>query len=215
MTYRLYNRDGSGGFVVEAALVLTGAPFELVKLDSLPGTPLPESYRDINPWGQVPALITPSGTLLTECAAILIHLANCHQEKKLAPPVGSESHGVFLRWCVFLAVNVYEAVLRRAYPDRFTTDPSGHDAVAQAARIRLREGLDVVEAAITPGQFLLGPDLSLADVFLAMLNAWHRADNGLTECDAITHRIAAHPDIAPVWRRNFDHRLKTRWGRQG
>ena len=34
MAYRLYNRVGSGGFVVEVALTLIGADFELVELDS-------------------------------------------------------------------------------------------------------------------------------------------------------------------------------------
>ena len=57
MPYRLYNRIGSGGFVVEAALVLADAPFELVSLDSKPGTPLPESFKNVNPWGQVPVLL--------------------------------------------------------------------------------------------------------------------------------------------------------------
>ena len=59
MTYQLYNRDGSGGFVVEAVLALADESFELIRLDSTPGTPLPESFRDINPWRQVPVLITP------------------------------------------------------------------------------------------------------------------------------------------------------------
>jgi len=54
MIYKLYNRLGSGGFVVEAALTLCDEPFELINLDSTPGTELPESFRAFNPWGQVP-----------------------------------------------------------------------------------------------------------------------------------------------------------------
>ena len=45
MGYRLYNRLSSGGFVVEAALTLAGAAFELVELDSKVGTPLDDSFR--------------------------------------------------------------------------------------------------------------------------------------------------------------------------
>lgn len=52
MPYKLYNRLGSGGFAVEAALALAGVDFEFVEVDSVPGTPLPESFRDINPWGK-------------------------------------------------------------------------------------------------------------------------------------------------------------------
>ena len=48
--YTLYNRLRSGGAVVEAALRWAGADFELVELDSLIGTPLPESFKGTNPW---------------------------------------------------------------------------------------------------------------------------------------------------------------------
>jgi hypothetical protein len=52
MTYRLYNRDGSGGFVVEAALTLLEADFELVTLDSRPGTPCPRIFARQTPGGR-------------------------------------------------------------------------------------------------------------------------------------------------------------------
>ena len=73
--YKLYNRLGSGGFAVEAALSIAGEPFQLISLNSTPGTELPVSFREINPWGQVPVLITPEGKLMTESAAMLAFLA--------------------------------------------------------------------------------------------------------------------------------------------
>ena len=213
MSYKLYNRLGSGGFVVEAALTLAEASFELELLDSVPNTPLPEAFREINPWGQVPVLLLPDGTFMTESAAILIHLAAAHPEKALAPAPGTSAHAVFLRWMVFLSANVYEAVLRHGYPDRFTADPDGAPAVVEAADRRLAEGLRVVEDTLAPDGFLLGEAMSVADLYLAMLNAWHGAGKELPLCEALTHRVAAHPVVAPVWRRNFDHRLSTAWGR--
>ena len=97
MSYRLYNRPGSGGFVVEAALKLAEAPFELVELESKPGTPLAESFRETNPWKQLPVLVLPDGSIMTETAAILIHLAACFPEKDLAPSPCTSEHGKFLR----------------------------------------------------------------------------------------------------------------------
>ena len=116
MIYTLYNRPGSGGVVVEAALTLADAPFELIELDSKAGTPLPESFRETNPWGQLPTLILPNGTTMTETSAILVHLALCFPDKHLAPPPGTSAHGRFLRWTTFANVNLYEAVVRRGYP---------------------------------------------------------------------------------------------------
>ena len=78
--YTLYNRPGSGGFAVEAALVLAGQPYEFMDVGNQPGEKMPETFRAINPWGQVPALILPDGGLMTETGAILTYLAGAHGE---------------------------------------------------------------------------------------------------------------------------------------
>ena len=109
MSYTLYNRPGSGGFVVEAALTLAETPFQLIELDSKAGTTLPDSFRETNPWGQLPTLILPDGSTMTETAAMLIHIAAAFPEKNLAPPPGTPAHAAFLRWTVFAGINVYEA----------------------------------------------------------------------------------------------------------
>jgi len=215
MSYKLYNRDGSGGFVVEAALALAEAPFELVRIESKPSTPLPESFRAINPRGQVPVLITPDGTMMTESAAILIHLAACHRDKDLGPSPGTPDHARLLRWLVFMSVNIYESMLHQIYPERFTSDADGTAGVIDAAKHRLRDGLAILEQQLENSDWLVGEQMSVADLYLAMLNAWHGAGRGFAQCDALTHRVAGHPVVAPLWQRNFDHRLKTKWGREG
>lgn len=215
MTYTLYNRDGSGGFVVEAALALADVPYELIKVESVPSTPLPASFRALNPWGQVPVLVLPDGTLMTESAAMLIHVAACFPDKNLAPRPGTSAHATFLRWIVFMSANLYESVLRWNYPARYTTAADGTAGVAAAGEARLGDGLTLIENQLHSGAFLLGDEMSVADVYLAMMNAWHGAGRGLVRCDRLTHRVAAHPVIAPIWRRNFDHRLATKWGRTG
>ena len=53
--YRLYTRPGSGGFVVEAALALTGAPFD--QIDVPKKDPPDQAFLDISPLNQVPVLI--------------------------------------------------------------------------------------------------------------------------------------------------------------
>ena len=136
MTYKLYNRLGSGGFATEAALAIAGAPFELELIDSQPGTPMPESFRAINPWRQVPTLITPDGAMITETAATLIHISLAHPAPDIGPAQGSAAYTQLLRWTSFLGTNVYEAIRHRAFPDVYTTDPNGHAAVQEAAKIR-------------------------------------------------------------------------------
>jgi glutathione S-transferase len=203
MKYKLYNRDGSGGFVVEAALVLADASFDLVKLDSKPGTPLPATFREVNPWGQVPVLILPDGTKMTESAAIALHLAACYPDKRLGPVPGTTEHAVFLRWMIFMSANVYEGVLRAGYPERYTTDPSGARAVSEAGENRLGEALRTIEAELEPGPFLLGATMTLADVYLAMMFNWYRGDNSLPRVTALRKTVASNPVLVALWRRHF------------
>ena len=93
--YTLYNRLRSGGAVVEAALRWAGADFELVEPDSLIGTPLPESFKGTNPWGQVPTLVLPDASIMTETAAILIYLNSAFPNSDLGPPAGTLEHARF------------------------------------------------------------------------------------------------------------------------
>jgi glutathione S-transferase len=206
MTYHLYNRVGSGGFVAEAALALAGAPYELLELGSEPGTPLPESFRDINPWGQVPALVLPDGSVMTETAAILIHLAACYPAEGFAPAAGTPAHAAFLRWIIFTNVNIYEATLRQSYPFRYTSDPNAHDATRDAAIARMGEALAVLEKAIDTGPFLLGETMNLADIYIAMLFVWFSGEIDVPNLTRLTDGVRRHPTVAPIWRRHFGGR---------
>ena len=203
MSYLLYNRPGSGGFVVEAALKLAEAPFELVELESKPGTPLAESFRETNPWKQLPVLVLPDGSIMPETAAILIHLAACFPEKALSPLPSTSEHGKFLRWTVFTSVNLYEAVLRAGYPERFTSDHTAIEATRTAAVERMSEAMAVLEQAVDPGPFLLGDAMSLADVYIAMMLIRYRGNITPPCLTELKDSVRQNPTISPIWRRHF------------
>lgn len=213
MTYKLYNRDGSGGFVVEAALALAGAQFDLIALDSVPGSALPETFREINPWRQVPVLMTPDGAMMTESAAMLTYIAQAFPGGDVGPQLGTPEHASFLRWVVFLSANVYETTLRRIYPERYTTEAAEGAGIRAAAIERNDNAFGLLDGQLNTTEFLLGDQMSLADVYLAMLFSWHPGKRQFAQCEALTHRVARHPVVAPIWQRNFDHRSKVKWGR--
>ncbi|MEM7060554.1 MAG: glutathione S-transferase family protein [Pseudomonadota bacterium] len=209
MTYKVYNRVGSGGFAVEAALTLAGAPHEMVILDSKPSTPLPDSFRKVNPWGQVPALTTKDGTLVTETGAILIWLSGRHTS--LGPDPWTDDHATFVRWIVFMSTALYEGVLRQTYPDRYTTAKDGGDGVSAAAAVRNHEAFKVLENHLEGREALIGTGISAADIYLAMLTAWHMRKDDLPNCVKLANRVVDDPAIAPVWQKNFAHRLDRKW----
>lgn len=206
MGYRLYNRTGSGGMVVEAALTLADVEFELEDLGSKAGTPLPASFSQTNPWRQLPTLLLPSGAKMTETSAILIYLAACYPEKQLGPAPGTPEHAAFLRWIIFANVNVYEAVARRVYPSRYTTDPAAVEATQAAATQRMGEALSVLESAIAPGPFLLGQRMSLADVYFAMLLIWFKGSIEAPHLARLMETVRTDAIVGPIWRKHFGDR---------
>lgn len=214
--YRLINRLGSGGFVVEATLTLTDIPFDLDLISSEPSSPLPDDFHDVNPWGQVPVLVTPDNRVLTECAAILFYLAEQHLSVRNGPNLFIEDVARFYRWTSFLATNVYEGILRKGYPERYAVDPDIpqkqlRNAIMVAAKARTHKALRLIEDELADSAFLCGTELSSADIFLAMLYAWHNPQPDLPRCTAVTETVANHRILTEIWFRNFDHRLDHRW----
>ncbi|NGO54891.1 glutathione S-transferase family protein [Allomesorhizobium camelthorni] len=169
--YKLYTRPNTGSFVVEAALALAGVPFD--QIDVPKSDPPDQAFLDISPLNQVPVLILPDGSSMTESAAICILLAERHPQAGLAPAVNSPGRADFLRWMIFMSSVIYSADRRFYHTDRYTADPSGMEAVKKAAVSEMDRGFAILDAALEGQDWLVGDRLSLADIYLVMLVAWH------------------------------------------
>ncbi len=200
MTYTLYSNKGSGGFAVEAALAKSGAPVRVVTIDYNKNEQQSAAYARINPMMQVPAMTLPDGTLMTESAAMVMHIANAFPGAGLAPTPGTPAHGQFLRWMLFMAVNLYEADLRYFYPERYTTDAAAAATVKASGAAHMAKSFAVLERALNP--FLLGADLSIADVYLAMLAKWSPAPLAGQAYASLLANVVADKDYGPVWQRH-------------
>jgi glutathione S-transferase len=144
----LHTETGSGGFAVQAVLEAAGAEYRLVEVEGKSAGERTLEFLKLSPLGQVPVLELPDGAVMTESAAILIHLADTLAPGRLAPDAHSPDRPAFLRWVVFMAVNLYGADLRLYYPERYTTDESGAQAVKQAALAHMDAQFAILEAAI-------------------------------------------------------------------
>ncbi|MEO1491506.1 MAG: glutathione S-transferase family protein [Pseudomonadota bacterium] len=219
MPYVLYNRLGSGGFPVEVMLSACGLDYTYEPLDSVPSSDLGTLIDHVNKWRQVPVLETPDGQVITETAAILAYLDQTEAACRAGPHLWNDSPGQFLRWCVFLSVNVYESILRRIYGPRYIdlTDCSDEDAkalctrVGRAGRDRAHQALLFVQENLGDKPFLLGERMSAADLYLAMVTAWHRRHPDLPKLASLAERVATHREVRGIWQRNFGHRLQEQW----
>jgi glutathione S-transferase len=204
--YKLYGRRQAGSMVVEAALEEIGAPYELVNVKrDAAKRPAPE-YFGINPLGQVPSLLLPDGSIMTESAAILLYLCDKHGEAGLAPAPDSALRAPFLRWTIFLATNIYMSDLRLYYPHRYTTRPENAAEVKAAALEAMAREWKIYAEALGAKTYSLGERFTILDVYVAMLATWNLDVPAFfrlhPNVKALYDRIVARPAIARVWQRH-------------
>lgn len=206
--YVLHTSRGTGGFAVEAVLAEAGAEYRVVEVDTKKNEHRKKSFLKLNPMAQVPVLTLPDGTVMTESAAMVIHLADTLGGGKLAPKPGSAKRAHYLRWLAFMAVNPYTADLRYFYCDRYTTDPAGAEAVKAAALRDMNDQFAILDKALGAGLYLLGNSFSAADPYLLMLCTWHPEPAKLfaerKNLARLCQRVKARKAIAPL---NAFHKL--------
>ena len=129
--YTLYARNGAGSLAVEALLAACGADYKVIVLNRKPDGSFEDFFLAINPKAEVPTLVLPDGSVMTESAAMMIHICEQHPAAGLAPAPGAPGRAQFLRWQVYLAAALYGSDLRLFYQHRYTTDAAGAEGAVQ------------------------------------------------------------------------------------
>ena len=122
MSWTLYGLPGWGSTLAEGALAWVGAPFDFVAVEGFdqPG-PARDRLLAVNPLARIPTLVAPDGEVMTESAAIVLHLADLHPETGLAPPPGDPPNYPFslrILKCSRNGVSIHGALLVPLYPLR-------------------------------------------------------------------------------------------------
>src|SRR3954451_11968967 len=138
--YHAPNTRSSGAFLLMEEL---GAPYDLHVVNMKAGEQRRPEYLAINPMGKVPA-VRHGEALVTEQVAIFLYLADLFPEAGLAPAVGEELRGPYLRWMVYYAACFEPAVVDRAMkrdPAPQAMSPYGdYDAMLRTLVSQLRKG---------------------------------------------------------------------------
>jgi glutathione S-transferase len=183
-----------------------GAVFETIEVLRNPDGTAPKNYELINPRAEVPTLVLPDNSIMTESAAMMIYLADLFPAAGLAPSVTSPARARYLRWMLYFATAVYGADLRMYYPARHSTDSSHADGIKAKAMADMGRDFDIFAEALGEGPFILGATLSAADIYAAMLINWEPDVSRLFARHAnikrLSERVAARPHVAKAWARN-------------
>jgi len=147
-----------------------GEPYELVRLTLGKDNKTP-AYLKINPNGTVPTLVD-GDLVLFESAAICQHLADRHPEKRLAPPLGTPARGLYYQW-IHYAMSGLEPPLMTIFLHTINKPEAERIPVlVTEARAQLRTVLGVVEQALAGRPFILGDQLTTADVLVGSTLVW-------------------------------------------
>ncbi|QJE71815.1 glutathione S-transferase family protein [Aerophototrophica crusticola] len=207
----LFGKDGFGSTIVEAACVLLGEPYERVEADpfSSEDDPNLERLQQANPLMQVPTVLLPDGTVLTESVAIILWLLERHPGSGLAPEPGDPLRPTFLRWLVYLPAAIYPMYTVGDVPERWVNGEDAQRLLKEATVNRTLRCWELMEQGLKPkpGQFLLGETMTILDLYVAMVTRWRPRRDRIRQVApnvvAAAERAEQDPRIAELWARNF------------
>ena len=204
--WQLFGAHGWGSTLAEGSLAWVGEPYDFVSVEGF-DAPGPERDRllAVNPLGRIPTLVAPDGRILTESAAIVLHLAELHPGAGLAPPAGDPTRPAFLNRLIWFVSALYPTFTYRDYPERWAPDAA--DQLVERVDAFRQSLWSQFEAQAGDGPWVLGDTPSALDLYVAAFSHWRPRRAWLAEhcpkLHAIALRADALPQTAEVLRRNF------------
>lgn len=129
------------------------------------------AYLALNPHGAVPMLRT-GDRVLTENAAILLHLADRYPKAKLAPTVGTPERDDLHFWLSYLDSGFHGAFVPIFKPQRLLEDESQHAALVEQAQGRVRTELEFLDQRLAGRDHVLESGRSVLDGYIVAMARW-------------------------------------------
>ena len=184
-----------------------GADYQRLIIDTHKGEEMEADFLAINPRGQIPALVLPDGSLMTESAAMMLQIADSHPDSGLLPPPGSAERAQVYRWLFYSVANIYESDLRLYYSDRFTTEAACAASIKNKARDDMEKAFELLEQQLGHGPFLLGEQYSVIDPYLLMLVYWHEQTSELLarcpKLKQLCETVQQRPAVQRIWSQHY------------
>lgn len=186
---KLYFNPRSRAVISKWLLDEAGASYELEPIDFASGQHRSPEFLAISPSGKLPALVDGE-VIVFESVAIGLYVADRYPEARLAPAPGAPERGLYLSWMVYATSQLEPAI--------------GDKLMGQQVH-RLRgwtdadRALELLEAQVGQGPWLLGDQFTAADILIGSQLAWFNRElpPGLA---AYVERLAQRPHAAPMRR---------------
>ena len=199
----VYGVPGWGSAISEVMLTLAKIPYKFVDVTGFdqPG-PQQDALSALNPLCQIPTLKMTDGSVMTETAAVALMILD--EYPTLAPPPDTPQRRQFQRLLIWLVANVYPTFTYADYPERWTK--TGARELVESCH-KYRKTLYLwLENQLTAAPYALGEQLTLIDVYIAVMRSWGpRHDwfkDNTPKLYAIAETVYQHPELQDVLRRN-------------
>ena len=203
----VFGAAASGSVPVEATLTLLKIPYEVIEAVTWQDEAARKRVEAVNPMRQVPALVLPSGEIMTESAAILIHLADLHPQARLAPAPGDPRRAQYLRWMAYVSSSIYSLFWIKGDPMRIAASKEDAPRVIDRVHDRIADCWRRMDEQIAPGRYVLGDELTVLDLYVTVVSRfgpWRtRFYRTAPKMAEIVRRVDADPRLEDFWARRF------------
>ena len=204
---KLYGEPGWGSVLTEAQLVWYGIDYDFERVGDLFKSPAArQKISEINPIGQIPALVMADGTVMTESAAITLYLAELTGNETLVPAAGSVARAEFLRWLIFIVTNVYPTYTYGDVPSRLVAGREGQESFQKAVNEYAVKMYLVLEIHAQQPWFL-GERFSALDIYICTMTRWRPGRawfaKNAPKLFSIATATEALDSLQATWQRNF------------
>ncbi len=207
-SYLLYGSTGSGSAAVEAALVRCGVPLRVVRASTWERDSAQAALQRANPLRQIPTLQLPDGSVLTESAAILLHLGLQYPSAGLLPEdTGARAQAI--RALVFIAANCYAAISVIDYPQRWCVkaDADTRERIRRGTRRRLHLHWAMFAESFGAQPWFAGGAPGAPALLAAVVSRWAGSRAFLAKKAPAFHarllQIERHPSVAAVFEQHW------------
>jgi len=204
--HRLLGCKGCGSAIVECAFAIAGIPLDYEEVDYSAGSPTRDRLLAVNPLGQVPALVLPDGTVMTESLAAIHYVNDLAPKAGLVPPKGDALRVPFLRWSTFIVAALYPTWTYGDEPAKWVEDTHGAKQLRESTdEHRKKLWLQVEEIVGAP--YFLGERMTALDLYVANMARWRPGAawfaRNAPKLNAVAQKTSATAKVADVMKRNF------------
>ncbi len=206
-THHLLACKGCGSAIVESAFALAKIPLDREEVDYGTGSPTRERLLKANPLGQVPVLLLPDGTVMTESLAMIHYVNDLAPNAGLIPPKGDALRAPFYRWAVFIVAALYPTWTYGDEPAKWVEDTQGAKQLRESTDAHRKALWLQVEEMGAVGPWFLGSRMTAIDLYVASMTRWRPGAawfaKNAPKLTAIAQKTSATPGVADVMKRNF------------